>query len=276
MLDPIDYKEPSCPLTDGKQFYYPSPDDTKGTVPARRIVERLDSFFEKNDTRGAEEFLLRWEREAKELGDRRGEITIQNELMGLYRKAGKQSEAYAAAERAAELVSAEGIDETVPAATVYLNAATVKKAFGDPVGALELYEKTSKIYRENLPDDDEKIAGLYNNSALALCDLGRYDEAEELFVLAAAIMSEKEDGALDEAATYVNMAHMYKCRDGEGTSAVAECLDSAWEILDSPKTPINSYYAFVASKCAPSFREFSRENEAKILEERSRAIYEGA
>ena len=56
MLDPFDYKEPSCPTSDGKQFYYPSQDDPKGKIPVRRIIERLDSFFEVNDTAGAGTF----------------------------------------------------------------------------------------------------------------------------------------------------------------------------------------------------------------------------
>ena len=67
MLDPFDYKEPSCPLSDGRRFYYPSPDDPKGTVPVRRIIEKLDAFYSKNDTAGAGEFLRLWEKEAKEL-----------------------------------------------------------------------------------------------------------------------------------------------------------------------------------------------------------------
>ena len=276
MLDPFDYKEPLCPLSDGKKFYYPSPDDAIGEIPVRRIIEKLDTFFEVNDLDGAGAFLERWEKEAKELRDIRGEITIQNELMGYYRKRGDESSAFRALDRALFLVEKAGIENEVPAATVYLNAATVYKAFGKPYEAIALYEKTGAIYREKLSSDDALIAGLYNNSALALCDVGRYEEAESLFIEAAAIMSEKEDGACDEAATYVNMAHLYEIWRGEGSPEIAECLSAAKEILDSPDIKRNGYYAFVASKCAPSFRYFGDEATSRELEERSKKIYERA
>ncbi len=274
MLDPFDYKEPGCPMADGKKFYYPSPDDPKGTIPVRRIIERLDAYFAVNDTKGAGDFLRRWEREAKELCDRRGEITIQNELMGYYRKEGMKDEAFAASERAVELIEAEGISDTVSAATVYLNAATVCKAFGRPSEALVLYEKTNRIYSEKLDPDDPLVAGLCNNSALALCDLGRYEEAQRLFTEAAAITTMREDSRCDEAITYVNMAHMYEAWHGNDSGESADCMETAWEILDSDTTARDSYYAFVAAKCAPSYRHFGYADRAKILDERSKEIYE--
>ena len=275
MLDPFDYKEPGCPLADGKKFYYPSPDDPKGTVPVRRIIEKLDAFFEVNDTAGAVEFLKKWETEAKELGDLRGEISIQNELMGLYRKEGFRDEAYSATHRALFLIDKTGISDTVPAATVMLNAATVYKAFGDPSGALELYEMANKIYSKELDGDDPLVAGLCNNSALALCDLGRYEEAERLFIEAAAIMSCVPYGACDEAATYVNMAHMYEAWRGDTSNEIFECMTSAWEILDADTTRRDAYYAFVADKCAPSFEHFGDAEKSSVLKERSKKIYEG-
>lgn len=273
MLDPFDYKEPSCPLSDGKKFYYPSPDDPKGEIPVRRIIEKLDSYFEVNDTVGAGEFLRRWEREAKELGDKKGEITIQSELMGYYRKEGDRVRALEAVRRGLELIQRAYIENEVSGATVMLNAATVYKTFGEPTAALELYERAAAVYREKLAPDDKRVAGLYNNSALALCDLGRYADAEELFVEAAAIMACKEDGACDEAATYVNMAHMYESWRGAGTPEISECMDTAWEILSSERAERNGYYAFVASKCAPSYRHFGGNERAKILEDESRRIY---
>ena len=274
MLDPFDYKEPSCPMSDGKEFYYPSPDDPKGKIPVRRIIERLDSFFEVNDTACAGDFLRRWEREAKELGDKAGEVTIQSELMGYYRKEGDRERALEAVDRGLYLVQKLGIGNDVSGATVYLNAATVYKTFGMPSKALELYEKASAVYEKELDPYDERVAGLYNNSALALCDIGRYAEAENLFVEAAAIMSEKAGGACDEASTYVNMAHMYEVWHGAHSPEIKECLDTAWEILASERAVKNGYYAFVASKCAPSYRYFGDEERADALDKEAKSIYE--
>ena len=276
MLDPFDYKEPSCPLSDGKKFYYPSADDPKGEIPVRRIIEKLDAFYAKNDTAGAGEFLCRWEKEAVELRDKRGELSIVNELMGHYRKEGMRGEALDAAGRGEALVSELDLSDTVSGATVLLNAATVYKAFGMPEEAVRLYASASRVYRRDLGEFDIKLAGLCNNSALALCDLGRYDEAEELFAEAAAIMAAAPRGGCDEAATYVNMAHMYETRYGREDARVDECMSAAWQILDSENTERDSYYAFVSSKCAPSYEHFGDTEKAKILKERSDAIYERA
>lgn len=274
MMDPFDYKEPMCPLSDGRKFYYPSSEDPKGDVPVRRIIDRLDKYFAVNDTVGAGEFLRRWEAEAKELGDMKGELSIQSELMGYYRKEGLEAEAMIAVERALYLVERLNISDSVTAATIYLNAATVHKRFGRPERALGLYERANRIYRENLDPNDERIAGLCNNSALALCDIGRFADAEELFVEAASITS--LSGSIDEASTYVNMADMYAAWHGDSAPEVADCLDAAWDILDSKKAARDGYYAFVASKCAPTYAKFGMKERAATLEERSRKIYEGA
>ena len=73
-----------------------------------------------------------------------------------------------------------GIEENVGAATTYLNSATVFKAFGNPEQALPLYEKAKTIYERDLEPNDERLGGLYNNMGLALVDLKRFKEAEEL------------------------------------------------------------------------------------------------
>ena len=49
MIDPFDYKEPSCALCGGEAFYYPDADAPKGRVPIDRIIAKLDGYFEKND-----------------------------------------------------------------------------------------------------------------------------------------------------------------------------------------------------------------------------------
>ena len=46
MIDPFDYKEPSCATCGGKDFYYPNPDAPKGRIPVSRIIEKLDQLGE--------------------------------------------------------------------------------------------------------------------------------------------------------------------------------------------------------------------------------------
>ena len=107
--------------------------------------------------------------------------------MGLYRKLGRRDEALAAAQAALDRIRILGISHQVGAATTFLNAATVYKAFGMASDALPLFEDARAIYESTLPPKDPRLAGLYNNMALALVDLSRFAEADELYARAIAV-----------------------------------------------------------------------------------------
>ena len=74
MIDPFDYKEPQCPLCGGEEFY--GAERRARSVPIMNITEKLDSFFSKEDYRGAKKLLEYWLTEAREIGDERGELSL--------------------------------------------------------------------------------------------------------------------------------------------------------------------------------------------------------
>ena len=278
MLDPFDYKEPSCAVCGGREFYYPDRDAPDGRIPVERIIEKLDKLFEKNDMAEAGRLLAHWRGESVALRDRRGELAVTSELIGYYRKTGEKEPALASVERGLELVDAHGLADSVPGATILLNAATTLKAFGQAERALPLYAQTEEIYRRRLSPGDARFGGLFNNKGLALQDLGRFEEAESCFFAAVGIMEAVEHGEADLAITYVNLAHLYDDwkEDEEKDEKISSCLDRALALLGTESLPRNGYYAFVCEKCAPSFGYFGYFLADRELKARAEAIYAGA
>ncbi len=242
------------------------------TIPVSRVIEKLDECFAVNDMDAAGKLLEYWEQEAVALGDLSGELSVVNELLGYYRKVGDSQKGLRAVARSLELLELLHQKNQVSGATVILNAATTMKAFGQAQQAVPLYEKAEKIYTEKLSSGDNRFGGFYNNKALALVDVGRYKEAEDCYCQALAVVDELQP---DSAVTYVNMAHLYEVWLDDSEQKIAECLQKAEEILQSPRMEQNAYYAFVCSKCAPSFDYFGFFVTAKILTERAKRIYEG-
>ena len=241
-----------------------------------RILLRLDEYLNKNDYVLAEKHLLYWLGEAKGNNDLKVELLVSNELMGLYRKLGKESDALSCAENALLRIEEAGIAAQVGAATTYLNAATVYKAFGRANESIPLFYKAKEIYERELEPTDTRLGGLYNNMALSFADLKDFDKAQELYDKAISIMSQSSEGDLEVAITYLNMATASEQRYGllDAESAINEYLTLAQEILDAHTTR-DGYYAFVCEKCASVFGYygwFFFENE---LVTRARRIYEG-
>lgn len=272
MLHPEDYKEPACPFC--TDFY--QPEQGRGEpVPLRRILDKLDADLGRNDYAAAERHLLYWLREAGENGDLRGMLSLENERMGLYRKLGRREDALACAKAALELVEKTDLTGSVTSATTQLNAATVYKAFGMSAQAIPLYAQARAVYEAQLAPDDARLGGLYNNMALALCDLGRYAEARDCYEKALTVMKTAPNGELEQAITQLNLCNLAEAERGllEAEDEIERRLDAAETLLETPTLPRNGYYAFVCEKCAPTFTYYGRFACGAELEERAKEIY---
>ncbi|MBO4309263.1 MAG: tetratricopeptide repeat protein [Clostridia bacterium] len=268
-----DYTDPQCPFcTDQYQKEPPV-----RSIPSARVIEKLDAFLGRNDYEGAERLLLYWLKEAELGHDLRGEFQIRNELMGLYRKLGRREAAMENADRALSLAEQIGIGNSVSAGTAYLNAATVRKAFGMASDAIPYFEKACAICEANLKPSDPLLAGLYNNMGLALTDLGRFTEARELYRKAISIMSSVAGGEPEVAVTYLNLANLEEVEHGleNAAEAIDACLFSAREFLDKKDLKHDGNYAFVCEKCAPTFGYYGHFAYAAELTERAKTIYDG-
>ncbi len=275
MLDPFDYKEPSCALCSGKEFYNPNIDAPASRIPVDRIIQKLDGLLNKNDMAEAERLLEYWQKESRELNDKKGELSVTDELVGLYRKTNNEDKGLSSVARALFLIEEMNIQTQVSVATIYLNCATTKKAFGQAESALPLYEKAEKIYLNNLSPGDKLFAGLYNNKALTLVDLNRFDDAKECYRKAIEILKGDISAIPDLAITYVNLSHaLYDC--GEEKSLVTDNMFKAYELLCDERINKDGYYAYVLTKCAPSFEFFGYKKIATQFLSEANEIYERA
>lgn len=181
-----------------------------GKIPVREVISELDRLLDMDLPGEAKKRLEAWQKRARELGDWGGELTVCNELMGLTRSTGDRRAGLAAAERGLFLVSLHGMEETVTAGTTFINAGTTLKAFGKCQEGLPLYEKAERVYRANLRPDDYRFAGLYNNMALALGELGEFQRAKERYQKALETLEELPGAELEISVTLVNLACLYR------------------------------------------------------------------
>ena len=263
-LEKTDFTDPICPFDTSAWTGEPAE-----TIPVNRIMEKADDLVARNDMKGAERFYKYWLDSAKAFRDIRGAFFIHNELIGLYRKTGDEEKALKEIAEAFSLTEDERIGKaSTGAATLCLNAATAYKAFDHSDKALPLFERAQNIYERDLTPGDEKLGGLYNNMALALADLEEWDRAEEYFFKAIDIMKQVKDGELDAAISYLNLADIQP----EDDPAIEKYLDEAERLLNTETLPRNSYYAFVADRCAPVFEGYGRKAYADELIRRKEAI----
>ena len=272
-LEKEDYIDPRCALC-GK----PGEEEAAQPVPVGRIMDKLREYEDRNDWPAAERHLKYWLEEAEACRDERGQLTLNNELMGFYRKQGDREKAFAHAEKAVGLVEKLGMEDTMTAGTTWVNAGTVREAFGDPVGGLAFFESARANYEKNLPEGDGRLGGLYNNMALSLAVCGRYGEAEEMFLKAIDVMKKQEYGELEQAITWLNMADAAEAALGaeNAEETVEEYLETAERLLDTESLPRNGYYAFVCEKCAPVFGHYGWFVTEAELKRRAEEIHDRA
>lgn len=271
MLNPEDYKEPSCKVCT-TNFYNPNEDEPDGRIPISRVIEKLDETLAKEDYEAADRLLSYWQQEAESLKDYSGELTVLSEMMGLYRRTNNKERGLWAVNRGFVLINAHNLDNLVSTATIFLNGATTLKHFGNPRKAIEWYQHVYEIYKDNLDPNDYNMAGLFNNMALSYVEVKDYDRAEKLYKQALKIMEhiakDKKDKLLEAAITLVNMAYLYfeSSTFDSCVQKTLECMDKAYEYFTNKEIPLNGYFAFCCSKSIPAFKYFGYDSKTEHLE----------
>ncbi len=223
-------------------------------VPIMRVIEKLDAYLSKNDLDGALSLLKHWENEARAFDDKRGLLEILNELIGLARQLGNRDLGVSSAEEAFKIIEQENSQNAVSSGTIYVNGATTYKAFGLAKESLPYYKKAEKIFEENDVEDFRRAA-LLNNMASAYSELGEFSSAEENYFKAIELLKSSDSNDGEIAVSYVNLAHLYYEQDAFDERA-EKMLDIAWEYLHSERIVHDGNYAFICSKCAPSYDFF--------------------
>lgn len=248
--------------------------ESYSTIPVLRVLEKLDKCFGVNDLVAAGGLLDYWEREAIILNDKRGLLEILNEKIGYYRRTSDKENGMAAVDRAIDLVCELGIENDLSAGTVYLNAATTLRSFKETERAMEYYTSAKRIYDANLEEKDFRLAAYYNNVSSAYLDLGQVKEAENCCVKALEILKDNKKYLGESAVTHVSLAHLYYDLDNfDGRTY--EHMEIAWELLSCDEIERDGNFAFVCSKCYPSFGFFGYFEYEKQLKAWMENTYEG-
>ena len=238
-----------------------------------KFINELDSYYAKEDLRGALAYLTQCREDCVRGGDLPSLLTVLNEFTGLYRQTKQEAEGMQCIADCEEL-----LEKVKPGAktegTILLNCATTMKSFGKADEAMRLYEKAENLLTAVLHENDPLLAGLYNNMALALQDTGNREKAEEYFLRALGITGKSREQALEYAITCVNLAHLRFEKDYHDES-VNTLLDSAMDILSNDEFYNFDKYAFTCRKCAPSYGYFGRFADEKYLNERADKKYAG-
>ena len=242
-------------------------------IKIKNILEELDALLGRNDYSSALELLLRAEQDVQE--DHSVLVTVYNELIGLNRKLNREADALLYSKKALELLVKIG-ENTVACATTQINAATAFKAFGRAEESIELFRKARKTYEEKLPENDGRLGGLYNNMALTLVDLKKFQEARELYSLALIQCDKQENGVWERAITLLNLASLVEEEKGLefGAEEIEKLTKKAEESLNEKIDFSSGYYAFVCEKCATVFGYYGHFAFEAELNERARKIYE--
>ena len=272
ILEKEDYLEPRCLL--GMAPMGQETEAVREPIPLRRVLAKLDGYFDRRDYAGADRHLRYWLDEARAAGDRQGEFSLLNERMGFLRKQGQREEAFACAEAALLRLDAATGADSIAAGTCYVNCGTVYDNFDMPDKALTMFEKARPIYEAALEPTDGRLGALYNNMALALAALGRFAEANALFYRALDVMCR---APADRAITWLNLCDAVAAEKGavEAEEEIQGYLERAEECLEAPDAVRDGYYAFVCAKCAPGFDHYGWFAYAAELRERSESIYAG-
>ena len=246
-------------------------------IPQQRVREKVDACMARRDYPGVERCLRFWLEEARQGNDLRGMLMVLNELVGHYRKTGERDKALDSADHALELLDRLDLGGSISEGTTCVNIATALNAFGENERALGLFERARKAYEASLAIDPGLLGGLYNNMALTRVALRQYDEARSLYQKAMDCMSKAENGELEQAITWLNLADLTAAEQGleAGETEICACLDRASHLLESTGAPRDGYYAFVCEKCAPTFDYYGYFMDAAALRQEAKRIYEG-
>lgn len=220
-----------------------------------QTLRELDRRFAENDLAGAGEYLDAALSLARKTGDTAAVLSLRSEQVGYFRKTGEKEKALEAIDEALRLCDMLQLRSTITGATVLLNCATTYKAFGQSARALPLYREAEALYAALLPKNDYRMAGLYNNFALALCDLAQYPQALALYEKALAVLQALGENECDLGVTYVNMAHLFEKMQQEQNleAALSHAYDALMRVNPARR---DGYFAFCCDKCAPSFQYF--------------------
>ncbi|MBQ3372849.1 MAG: tetratricopeptide repeat protein [Oscillospiraceae bacterium] len=268
-----DYTEPCCCFDASQYTGTPDTSHVEHPLDIPEIIKGLDARNNSGRESEAAAYLENWLAEARIRKDWRAELSLNNELLGQYRRSGDAEKGIRTVNEVLMLLKAHSLGSTVSGATILLNAATTLKCFGRAAESVPIFRHVARVYADHLDPLDYRFAGLYNNMALSFADTGDYLSAEKHFTMASGILEKCPGTENDRAVTFCNLAELYDAQDPEDPR-ISACMEKAWDLLNTPDLPKDGYHAFTASKCVPTFDRLGYFLYASELQKRADVIYQ--
>lgn len=180
-----------------------------------KLQDQLDELYIKQDLDQVYMFLIEKTYEAMELQNDEIVLFLLNEMLGYYRVTAKFNEGNQIIMQMIKIIEYRNLNDTISAATTFLNIATFYRVEGEYDKSLQCYLKTEKIYRKNLKENDERYGAFYNNLSLLYMEIGEYDKALEYGLKALSIMTLLENSEVEQAISNVNIAQMFYSKNNQ-------------------------------------------------------------
>ena len=243
---------------------------------AQRFLSGLDAIFAAHDGGTKAEPYLRKALDAtRAIGDKAGELTVLNELMGFYRSQSRHGENLPLCDRAVELARDIAGERSEAYATTLINAATGYRAAGKPERALDLYRQALSTSEATMPAGDRRLAALHNNLSILHSDMGDPAGAKAELERALAILtSSSVDPAadIDIATTNTNLSLVCFAL-GERDEAAARA-QAAMDIYEHGNLKNSAHYASAVAGSAQACYEMGEYARAVALYRKALAIIE--
>lgn len=233
-----------------------------------KVFAEADTYFAAHDLAGAALYLENQEMRFKSENNSESELTILNELIGLYRKMLKSEDASRCMKRAEEIIEELDLKDHVAAATTYLNYATACRAYRKYDEAAEYFEKVRPIYEKQLRQNDYQMASYYNNAALLMLDMKDYEQGEQYLYKALESLKGIPRSSGEIATTHMTLAHLYKALDPDRSIDNERSLKeigTVMTILENWTEGESSYYAFVCDSCGKALKSLGKTEQGEKL-----------
>lgn len=234
------------------------------------FIEQLDQLYEAKKLTEVEPFFQKSLMQAVEEKDKAAQFTILNEMMGFFRDTSQYDKSIQACDQCIQLMKDMGIVGTVDYATSLQNIANAYRAAGMLDKAIELYNESYAIYKENIPMNDYRIASLNNNIALVYQEMGDFKKAAEHLLKALSIVEQLEDAEITIAITCSNLAASL-LEIGETKRAV-EYLERALGIFSRDEIKDFHYSAALSAMAAAKCKMGQYEQAVPLYEEALKEI----
>ena len=230
-----------------------------------QIRNKIDLLYRENKLEEAYTYLLDCFEQAMIQKDDLLVLGILSELLGYYRVHAMFDLGNKMAKNALQLLNNMKMEDTIIAATTYLNIATLYRAQKHNQEAYDLFIKCMHIYNHTLDEQDERYIALYNNMSLALHELNDLDTALEYATKALSLLLESNTNQTYIAITKTNIAQVYFSMNNLDEGVLM--LEGAIELFIQYDPTSPHYNAALASLAQSYYIQKDYTNSLRIYED---------